>query len=126
MHARERVIRKRFAAHICSNCGQSHHEVGVLILARRHDTWLVMVTCPRCDHRAIFVVSFPSTTDQGNASRQPANPAALQVRALSAESLAAAMTEATTAPAISLDDVTGMRAFLQTFDGNFRRIFAES
>lgn len=125
MHARERVIREHFAGHDCSHCGQPQIHAGVLVLARRRDTWLVLVTCPRCDHRGIFVVSFPPAAGQSDPRLRAINPADLEVRALSPESLAAALPEALVAPVITWDDVLQMRTFLQSFDGDFQRAFAE-
>lgn len=125
MHARERVIRERFAGHNCSRCGRPHGHPGVLILARRHNVWLVLVTCPQCEHRGIFIVSFPSAAVQGEEGQRAADPAALDVRTLSAASLAGALPDAGVARAITLDDVLQMRAFLQRFDGDFQRAFAE-
>lgn len=126
MHARERVIRERFAEHACSHCGRSHLHPGVLVLARRRETWLVLVTCPRCDHRGIFVVSFPHASGSNDWGYQTTDRAGLEVRALTPEALAAALPEALIAPAITWDDVFQMRTFLQSFDGDFKRAFAGS
>jgi hypothetical protein len=128
MHARERLIREHFAAHACPRCERPQDHAGMLVLARRHDTWLVLVACPACDHRGIYVAAFPPA-DRGHAARAwPGDAGALEVRPLSPAALAAGLFAATTpdAPTITRDDVQAMHAFLQAFDGDFQRVFADS
>ncbi|GAC1476654.1 MAG: hypothetical protein PVSMB4_00450 [Ktedonobacterales bacterium] len=119
MHARERIIRERFATQTCSDCGHAYAQGNVLVLARRRSAWMVLVTCEHCDHRGIYVVSFPSQPQLGPgqweaeepqiASFEPRQPRAERVRR---------------AP-VSLDDVTRIRDFLAHFDGNFKRLFTD-
>lgn len=127
MHARERIIRERFAAQACAQCGRQRAGTRVLVLARRRNTWLVLVTCAGCDHRGIYVVSFPTPASLDADGWRATDPLDVQVRPLSAGSLAMlpSAREPLNEP-ITVDDVSAMRAFLQTFDGDFHRAFAES
>ena len=128
LHARERVIRQRFATLTCPRCQQFQHQAGVLVLARRHDTWLVLVTCAHCDHRGIYIAAFPPPASAGSAPSWSDDPLALDVRPLSPAALAAGLFPAIPreTPAVTLDDVHAMRAFLGSFDGDFQRLFADS
>jgi hypothetical protein len=122
MHARERIIRERFAQQRCQECGSPYEEDGILVLARRRSTWMVLVTCKSCEHRGIFVVSFPSALDT------KAHDAKLDLAAMP-EALADTA-NVTLGPApqrqqgpVTLDEVNQMRDFLDRFDGNFHRLF---
>lgn len=63
MHARERIIRERFAGQACGHCGAPYPADGILVLARRPTTWMVMASCHTCQNRSIFVVSFRDSRD---------------------------------------------------------------
>lgn len=63
MHARERIIRERFAGQACGHCGTPYPADGILVLARRPAAWMVMASCHECQNRSIFVVSFHDTHD---------------------------------------------------------------
>jgi hypothetical protein len=76
---------------------------------------MVLVTCGQCDHRGIFVVTFPSGAAHPGEPWEADEPA---IDGLRADDL-----EVPDAP-ISAEDVASMREFLSRFDGNFRRIFA--
>jgi hypothetical protein len=122
MHARERIIRERFAQQKCQECGSHYDEDGILVLARRRSTWMVLVTCQSCEHRGIFVVSFPTALD-----------AKAQHSKLDLSSLPDALTDTAnvtlghppqpSSDPVSADEVNQMRDFLTTFDGNFHRLF---
>jgi hypothetical protein len=127
MHARERIIRERFATQTCEGCGQPYLPGSVLILARRRAAWMVLVSCARCDHRGIFVVSFHQSarsnpdrwgySDEADPHRDDvfAEPTALP------ESLAvSAQTPVTT------EEVARMHEFLTHFDGDFRKLFSST
>jgi hypothetical protein len=80
MHARERVIRDRFADQACSHCGAHYPPASVVCLAHRRSAWIVMATCGRCERRGIFVVTFPSRSSgapliQGGDTPIPQHPA---------------------------------------------------
>lgn len=113
MHARERIIRERFAAQTCEGCGQPYLPGSVLILARRRSAWMVLVSCPRCDHRGIFVVSF----------RHGARPASHAWPPPDLDTLPDALNLTDQSP-VSPDDVARIRDFLAHFDGDFRKLFS--
>jgi DNA-directed RNA polymerase subunit RPC12/RpoP len=112
MQARERIIRDRFAEQACARCGTPFPPESVLVLARRRTRWLVMVSCPTCQHRNLFVVSFPQsrTTD---VSHSP----------LAAQAAPSPLTPTRDDP-VTFADVYSMREFLASFSGDFRSLFA--
>ena len=70
MQARERIIRARFAEHVCGHCGAHYTPESVLVLARRRSAWMVMASCPHCQRRGLFVVSFPDQTPNDSGSSE--------------------------------------------------------
>ncbi|MEO7002804.1 MAG: hypothetical protein ABI068_13390 [Ktedonobacterales bacterium] len=157
MNTHERLIRERFARQRCATCGTLLTPESVLVLARRSNAWLLMVTCASCQHRGIYVASFPtSTTKPLNFSHITISPAPTTTSAPNhyhtdpldttdvldtrdrADSLDASHTSSHASPLgapphsphathpITSNDVTDMRDFLTTFNGDFQRIFAHS
>ena len=61
MNTHERLIRERFARRRCGSCGALLTPESVIVLARRSNAWLLMATCSACQHRGIFVASFPGS-----------------------------------------------------------------
>jgi hypothetical protein len=128
MHARERMIRERFATLACHACGHAYNSSSVLVLARRHSTWMVMASCPWCEHRAIYVVTFPSrpsssySAQQAHTTRIEWSPHSNTPSDLRAESAPSSQPPA--GGPITRDDVDQMRTFLDGFDGNFKRTFS--
>lgn len=128
MHARERMIREQFATLACHTCGHAYNAESVLVLARRHSTWMVMASCPWCEHRAIYVVTFPPRSS----SSYPMQQAHATRIEWGTHANTPSDTRADTVPfgqppdgtPITLDDVERMRAFLERFDGNFKRAFS--
>jgi hypothetical protein len=139
MRARERVVRERFADHKCAHCGCLYSGEGVVILARRSSTWMVMVTCSSCLRPGVFLVSFPPQPTGGQysqANSHPASPGAddarVDVSPISAVPLAPSgepTSETPYAPLpeslgpINASDVNAMHEFLATFNGNFSQLF---
>lgn len=125
MHARERIIRERIATQTCEGCGQPYVPGSVLILARRQSAWMVLVSCARCDHRGIFVVSFRhgerSTPDHWRYSDGAAHP---PDDTAPDPTIAPHSLDAIVPAPISPDDVQRMREFLTHFDGDFRKLFS--
>ena len=149
MQARERMIRERFAQQACTHCGAPYPPTGVLILARRRPTWMVMATCRECDRRAVFVVNFPA--DRTDHPSIPSDRPHLLPRALPltptqplppfpsalpssppdpssplrppAQPPVGCVPPAAGAP-LTEADVEAIRAFLDRFDGDFRALFA--
>jgi hypothetical protein len=122
MHARERIIRERFAQQQCQECGSPYDEDGILVLARRRTTWMVLVTCKSCEHRGIFVVSFPSAVDTKAHDAKLDLSALPDARAETANVTLGATYRPSQGP-VTTDEVNQMRDFLADFDGNFHRLF---
>src|SRR5579871_1380678 len=53
------MIRTRFTEHECADCGSHYLPTSVVVLARRRSAWMVMASCPSCERRALYVVTFP-------------------------------------------------------------------
>lgn len=122
MQARERIIRERFAAQTCASCGHSYAPADVLVLARRQSTWMVLATCTQCDHRGIFLVSFPSTASEQSPQAQAAT-ATQQPPEVTRVSANALIPQRGQPDPITAEDVAQLHAFLAGFDGDFKRLF---
>ena len=132
MHAREHVIRDRFAERACPHCGASYGPDAVVVLARRRSLWVVMASCRQCPRRDLYVVSFGQ---EGQSARpfDVAEAAALIDSDLAAPS---SVTDGSpsgmvgerwdkSAPApITEADVHSMRDFLERFTGDFQTLFS--
>lgn len=139
MHARERIIRERFAAQTCAECGAQHTPESVLILARRPTTWMVMVSCPACQQRTLFLVSFPDAHEpSAPAASQPLTSAPLLPDVASPPPPLSSpplphhshhphhSPQARASAPVTAHDVDEMHAFLASFTGDFQRLFAQS
>ena len=139
MHARERIIRERFAEQKCAHCGSPYPGEGVVILARRSSTWMVMASCAHCLRPGVFLVSFPSQPSgqiAGSASSQSSTiptEASIDVSPIPTMPLSSSSEPTSDAPfmprheslaaPINAADVNAMHEFLATFNGNFARLF---
>ncbi|MBF6589199.1 MAG: hypothetical protein IVW57_01545 [Ktedonobacterales bacterium] len=123
MHPRERAIRERFERFPCVRCAVPYPPHGVVIVAHRGSVYMLLATCDDCQHRALFLASFPP-----RASQTAAAPALLLVVFQSPDVPdapdAPEHVAASAPPAVTASDVAEMRRFLATFDGDFRRHFA--
>lgn len=139
MYARERIIRDRFAQRSCGRCGAQYTSESVLILARRPSHWMVMVSCPHCSHRNVYLISFADAeAGAGSAvTEQPHGISPQRFPSADADPDAAdadtdtpfAVPPPQSMPApsiqpISEDDVAAMHDFLQDFSGDFRTLFS--
>lgn len=89
----QQALRRYFAGHPCVACEQSRPPEALIVLAKRHSTSMVLVTCGNCHHRSIFVVSL-------HPFRRHAPPTP-----------------------VNQQDVVAMRQFLTSFDGDFLGLF---
>jgi hypothetical protein len=138
MRGRERIVRERFADQKCAHCGLPYPGEGVVILARRSSTWMVMASCSHCLRPGVFLVSFPSQpsgqvagTDSSPSSEIPAETS-IDVSPISTMPLspspdsngdATFMPQHESLAPINAADVNSMHEFLATFNGNFARLF---
>ncbi len=133
MYARERIIRDRFAQRTCGRCGARYTSESVLILARRPSHWMVMVSCPHCSHRNVYLISF-ADGESGADLSSPERRRGISPQRISSDADPDADAESPFAfppsqptPAIqpiSEDDVAAMHDFLQDFSGDFRTLFS--
>ena len=148
MHARERIIRERFTGQSCGHCGTPYPAEGILVLARRPTTWMVMASCHTCQNRSIFVVSFHDTRDTPSSlSVEPSAGAHLFPEAIitpdpddpdsdsdphpSTASADGGFHTTDTRPpsrnpvtvAVTVSDVADMHEFLSGFSGDFQALF---
>lgn len=140
MRTRERIIRDRFSERSCGRCGAPYAPESVLILARRAAHWMVMVSCPHCQQRNVFVVSFGDghdapTLDAGALATEadlpcavpplPSAPAAKSQPADPSRSPSPSSPPSSfSAAPITATDVAAMREFLASFSGNFQTLFS--
>lgn len=144
MHARERIVRERFAEQTCTHCGAHYPAEGVIVLARRRSTWMVMATCTRCQQRGLFVVSFPEAhrSDEQLGQSPPSThfdapnifpgtflPTAPETTthepADTPQLEQSGATHPDTPPAlVTVNDVNEMHEFLASFNGDFNTLFA--
>jgi hypothetical protein len=94
----------------------------MMVLARRSELWMVMVSCTACQQKDTFVVKFPLQM-QGRRrvtsyrlSKPPETPHLQEFRELEPK---------VASTPVSLDDVLDMHLFLKNFNGDFQRLFAE-
>lgn len=137
MYARERIIRDRFAKRSCGRCGAQYTSESVVVLARRPSHWMVMVSCPHCSHRNVYLISFAdadSSADLSSPDGSRGTPSQLfpSIPAEAGADSPDAETPYALPPApgthrvqpISEDDVAAMHDFLQDFSGDFRTLFS--
>ena len=48
MDGQERIIRKLFMEQHCLHCGRPYEPDNVMVLARRSEVWMVMISCIDC------------------------------------------------------------------------------
>ena len=140
MDGQERIIRRLFTEKQCHRCGRPYEAEQVIVLARRSEVWMVMISCQDCEQKDTYVVKFPPQM-QGRRrvtsyrlSRPPASTplpqepgGGQQKHPESIEMpgpLVAPPPVASSHP-VDADDVLDMYLFLKNFNGDFQRLFAE-
>lgn len=134
MDAQERIIRRLFTEQQCHYCGRPYEPERMLVLARRTEVWMVMISCVDCEQKDTYVIKFPPQM-QGRSS--------VTSYRLSRPSVSKAFTPSTPLPQepqqnfpevpetprlsgpVNADDVLDMYLFLKNFNGDFQRLFAE-
>ncbi len=119
MDARERIIQRIFTERHCHHCGLPYESEQVIILARRPEVWMIMVSCVTCEQKDTYVVKFPPQI-QGRrriTSYRLTKPPQLQAREIPATPLPV--------EPVNEDDVLDMSMFLKDFNGDFQQLFAE-
>lgn len=131
MDGQERMIRKLFAQKKCYRCGRAYKPGRMLVLARRSEAWIVMISCMDCEQKGTFVVKFPPQL-QGRRritsyriSRPPAQGSLPQATADPPSTLMGIPETPLLSQPVNADDVLNMHLFLKHFDGDFQRLFSE-
>ena len=136
MDGQERIIRKLFMEQHCLHCGRPYDPANMMVLARRSEVWMVMLSCEDCTQKDTYVVKFPPQL-QGRRritsyrlSKPPAStPLPEEPRSPSTlpdlpETPMPRTPQPPSAP-VNVDDVLDMHFFLRDFNGDFQRLFAE-
>jgi hypothetical protein len=133
MDGQERIIRRLFTEKHCHRCGYPYEPEQLLVLARRSDVWMVMISCQECEQKETYVVKFPPQM-QGrrrvtsyHLSRPPAStPMPKELEESQQKRQEGLETPPLAAPyPVNADDVLDMHLFLKDFNGDFLRLFAE-
>ena len=136
MDAQERILRKLFMEQHCLHCGCPYDPTNVMVLARRSEVWMVMISCADCTQKDTYVVKFPPQL-QGQRritsyrlSKPPAStplPEESQSPSTLPDLPETPLAHPSQLPStsVNVDDVLDMHLFLKNFNGDFQRLFAE-
>ena len=105
-----RFLRERAKSYDCNVCGQNHAKSDIKVLGRLESSWIVRVTCAKCQTAFKLLVVF----DADHAAVSPVNdetPAAPPAPRRRRR------------PAVSRDDVLDAHELLRTYDGDLRALF---
>jgi predicted nucleic acid-binding Zn-ribbon protein len=103
----------------CRVCHRQHEGGDVNMVSQKPDVWMMMVECPDCHTR-----SFVAAVVDENRADEARNALQEMAIELSIRDVSGATVELP-APADPLteDDVSDMRDFLESFNGDFKRLF---
>ncbi len=131
MDGQERIIRRLFTEKQCHRCGRPYEAERLLVLARRSEVWMVMISCQDCEQKDTYVVKFPPQMQGGRRvtsyrlSKPPASTSSPQeLEGLQQKHPESPEMSPPSQP-VNTDDVLDMYLFLKNFNGNFQRLFAE-
>lgn len=141
MDGQEHIIQKLFTEQQCHRCKQLYQPENIVVLIRRLEVWIVMLSCTSCDQKDTYVVKFPSHLPGQQGRRvtsyrlsKPPIPPISPSTPLPEELLSQPPTPSdvpdipeTPRPAmlVNVDDVLDMHLFLERFNGDFQTLFAE-
>lgn len=114
MNEKERALRQAFIRHLvvnieCANCGQGYARNDIYVLGHHEGVWVSAVVCSRCGTQGLV---FATLQDEG------------QFDVIS--DLTPDEAEAfSSLPALSVDDVLDVHAFLREFDGDVEALFSK-
>lgn len=117
MQPSEEQIRELMSAVACQVCGLHYEAARVEVLGHQEEMWFLRVDCVGCASRGL-VAALIKTAQQAAASVQKSE--ADEVERTSEE-----LDRPRAAGPITRGDVSRMRSFLTTFDGNFDRLLAK-
>lgn len=105
----ERLLKQLISTFRCSVCRRSFDREHVRVAARHEQLWIVSVRCGLCRNQQVFWVALKENGDE----------TILHDISDTEEDQLAEM-----AP-VTADEVLDMHQFLQSFDGDFKSLFAE-
>ena len=109
----------------CRVCHRQHQGSDVSVLSQKPDVWMMVVECPDCQTRSFVaaVVDEKYAPDAESALKQ----LAVEHHGLMAIDQAPADEARNQSPPdpVTDEDVSEMHEFLQTFNGDFRSLFAK-
>jgi hypothetical protein len=118
-----KIVLERLGA--CRVCHRAHDGDDVHVISQNPDVWMMVVECPDC-HTRSFVAAV--------VDEKQADQAQIALRRLAGEhnllhpvdgaSDNREISSPTPEP-LTDDDVSGMHEFLETFNGDFKRLFAK-
>jgi hypothetical protein len=115
-----RIVLERLG--VCRVCHRLHEGEDVHVVSQNPDVWMMVVECPDC-HTRSFVAAV--------VDEKQADDARIALRRLAGEQTRIQPAEETTieepaspAETVNEADVEDMRDFLNTFNGDFKRLFA--
>lgn len=128
MDGQERIIRRLFTEQRCHHCGLPYEPERMLVLARRSEIWMVMISCRDCEQKDTYVVKFPPQM-QGRkrvtSYRLSNPPASTPLPAEPQHALPEVPETPRPSYPVNANDVLDMHLFLKSFNGDFQRLFAE-
>ncbi len=109
----------------CGVCHRSYEPEDVHVLSRKPDFWMMLVQCTDCQAKS-FVAAVMKDGDPKEAR--------LALRQLTEQAESGTVTIETEAPdeviiegePVTVNDVLDMHEFLDTFDGDFNKLFGSS
>jgi hypothetical protein len=119
-----RIVLERLGT--CRVCHRQHEDRDVSVVSQKPDVWMMVVECPDCRTRSFVaaVVDEKQVDDASVALRRLAGEHLRPRAGLDLNEIAADV-PAETQP-VSQEDVDGMHTFLETFNGDFRSLFAKT
>jgi hypothetical protein len=110
----------------CSVCHRSFAEDDVEVLSRKEDMWMMIVQCRDCQARS-FVAAMVGETPASLPMQDIYDIATAEITFEEFQEVAEAPDAALeTADPVTVDDIIRMHNFLETFDGDFRKLFSSS
>ena len=114
MDGEERAMRQAFIRHLianiqCVSCGERYARNDIYVLGHHEDVWVSAVVCSRCGTQGLVFASVREGEEVEVRQRGAAHE-------LSPEDL----------PALTIDDVLDVHAFLRDFQGDVNALFEQS
>ncbi len=108
----------------CAVCHSPYDEDDINVVSSKRDVWMMVVECEVC-HARNFVAAVlkDGDPDQAKVALQKMSEDVRNGIVPVDEDEEAAATSVPTGPPVSASDVVDMHTFLNSFDGDFKRLF---